>query len=167
MDSSVWITIAGILGTLGGTFGGVWLGNYLQNRNMKRQREWNLQDQKREWTRKQRQEKFNRILEYVEGSLLYIFKGKLVLQIGSEKQKDELLFSYPEQYTHAITIIPDIINIDKELAELVKNFSFSFEGTDKIIKDGDIKISEKEQILMNIAGQIQRRITILLEETFD
>jgi hypothetical protein len=167
MDNSIWVAVAGILGTLGGTLGGVWLSNFLQDRHLKQQREWNFQDQKREWIRKRKQEMFRKILEFIEGSLIYIFNAKYIIQFGTEEQKDELLIKYYEQSTHAMTLIPEIINEDKELTEITNKFVSSFEGIDKIIEAGDMKISEKEKDLVIIAGKIQQRITKLLEKTFD
>ena len=68
MDNIVlWVALLGVIGTLGG----VYLGNWLQSRNIRQQRDWMLQDQKREWVRRQRREEFERILEYVEGTLQY------------------------------------------------------------------------------------------------
>ena len=73
MDNIVlWVALIGIIGTLGG----VYLGNWLQSRNIKQQRGWMLQDQKREWMRRQRLEKFERILGYVNGTLQYVAKAK-------------------------------------------------------------------------------------------
>lgn len=163
MDSSIWIALIGIIGTLVG----VWLGSFLQNSNVKRQREWDLVDWKNEWIRKQKQEMYKKILEFVEGSLLYIHQGKFIFNFGTEEQKSELFLKYQEKSTHATTLVLDMLNDDKELTDLVNKFISGFEGTDKIIEAGDIKISEKEQFLYGIAANIKQRITKLLEKTFD
>lgn len=163
MDSTIWIALIGILGTLAG----VWLGTFLQNRNLKRQREWDLHDRKDEWIRNQKQEKFKRILDFVEGSLLYVFKAKFIMQFGSKIQQNELVTEYQERFVRAMTIAPETASEDKKLAELVEKFGSSFEGTDKIIKDGKVDYSEKEKSLMELAGQIHLRISQLLVKTFD
>jgi hypothetical protein len=72
-----------------------------------------------------------------------------------------------EQWVYAMTILPDVLDEDKRLADLVRNFSLGLEGTQELIKEGNINISEKEKILITLAGQIHQRINKLLYETFD
>ena len=56
---------------------------------------------------------------------------------------------------------------DKQLADLVLEFSQNLEGTKDIITSKSFDISDKEQHLSKLAGLIHQRIDKLLEETFD
>jgi len=164
MDNIVlWVALVGVIGTLVG----VWLGNWLQSRNLKRQREWMLRDQKREWVRRQRREKFERILGYVNGTLQYIAKAKWILQFGSKELKEELFLKYAEQAAVTLAIVYTMRGEDKKLADLLLEFSQDLEGTKDIIASKSFDVSDKEQHLSNLAGLIRQRIDELLEETFD
>ena len=164
MDNIViWVAAIGVIGTAVG----VLLGNWLQSRNIRRQREWMLRDQKREWVRRQRREKFERILEYVEGTLQYVLKAKWILQFSSEKLKEELFLKYAEQAALTMPVVYTIRGEDKQLADLVLKFSRDLEGTKDIIASKSFEIGDKEQHLSKLAGLIRQRISKLLEETFD
>ncbi len=164
MDNIVlWVALIGIIGTLGG----VYLGNWLQSRNIKQQRGWMLQDQKREWMRRQRLEKFERILGYVNGTLQYVAKAKWILKFSHEEKKEELVLKYLEQAVSVMAISHTIRGEDKQLADLVLEFSQNLEGTKDIITSKSFDISDKEQHLSKLAGLIHQRIDKLLEETFD
>jgi len=164
MDNIVlWVALIGVIGTLGG----VYLGNWLQSRNIKQQREWMLHDQKREWERRQRQEKFRRILEYIIATLQYLLKAKWILPFGSEKLKDELVLKYMEHAAWIMALSYTVGDEDKQLADLLLEFSKNLEGTKDIIASKSFDISDKEQHLSKLAGLIQQRIDKLLEETFD
>jgi hypothetical protein len=160
----LWVALIGVIGTLGG----VCLGNWLQSRNIKRQRDWMLQDQKREWVRRQKQEKFERILACVDGALQYILKAKWIAKFSSTDKMEELFLKYVEQAVPVWSLSFTVRNEDKELADLLAEFFRGLDGTgDIIIKDRSFDISEKEQYLSELAGQIKQRINKLLEETFD
>ena len=161
MDNIVlWVALIGVIGTLGG----VYLGNWLQSRNIKRQRDWLLQDQKREWLMEQRQEKFERILGYVEGTVQYVIKAKWMIEFGSDERTEELFIKYSEQAALAMPLSYTIE--DKELADLLLQFSQCLAETGGVIASKSMEISDKEQHLLKLAGLIKQRIDILLEETF-
>lgn len=168
MDNTViWVTIIGVIGTLGAGLGGVYLGNWLQSRNIKQQREWMLEDQKREWVRKQRLDNFERILGYIEGTLKYISMAKWIINFGSPERKEELFLEYMKQAASVGPVIHTIVSEDKQLADLVLEFSLALEGTGDIIRSKNFDITDKEQRLSKVAGQIKQRINELLEKTFD
>ena len=160
----IWVALIGIIGTLGG----VWLGNWLQSRNIKRQRDWMLQDQKREWLRRQRGEEFERILGYVEGALEYVLKAEWILQFSSEERKEELVFRHAEQAALAMPIVYTTMSKDKELADLLFEFAQkSKDVTSALLAKDHSKLDITGQRIAEIAGLIRQRINKLLEETFD
>ena len=162
MDNVVWVAIAGLSGTLAG----VWLGNWLQSRNIKQQREWMLQDQKREWMRKQKRDKFERILGYVEGTLQYLSKMNLTLKFKSTDKAEELILNYSDQAASLMAIHHVIENEDKKLADLVLEFS-QILATFNTSAGKDFEIDGKEyRRLSRLAGSIRQRIDELLEETY-
>lgn len=168
MDNTViWVTIIGVIGTLGAGLGGVYLGNWLQSRNIKQQREWMLEDQKREWARKQKLDNFERILGYIEGTLKYISMAKWIINSGSPERKEELFREYMKQVASVGPVIHTIVSEDKQLADLVLEFSLALERTGDIIRSKNFDITDKEQRLSKVAGQIKQRINELLEKTFD
>lgn len=126
-----------------------------------------MQDQKRDWIRRQRQEKFEQILRYVDGTLQYIAKAKWILQLGSKEQKEELVLKYAERAYSNLPRIYKLRDEDEGLSDLLLQFSQALEEIEDAINSISCDISDEEQKLSKIAGQIQQRIKKLLEETFD
>ncbi len=165
MDNIVlWVALIGIIGTLGG----VWLGNWLQSRNIERQRAWMLQDQKSEWLRRRRLDEFERILKYVEGTLEYLLKAEWVIKVNSEKLKEELILKHSEQAASAMPIARTMMVKDKELADLLLKFTQIGENiTSALMSKDPSRVDDVAQRSADVAALIRQRVNKLLEETFD
>ncbi len=165
MDNMViWAAVIGV----GGTAVGVCLGNWLQSRNIRQQREWMLQDQKREWLRHQRQEEYQRILEYLQGKIEYILDVERVIESGSAERKDELFRTHAQRTASAMPVIFTMMGEDKELADLLLEFDKCGKGISEALSVGDSsRLSDIGRQSSGFAGKIRRRLNKLLEETFD
>lgn len=165
MDNIVlWIALIGVIGTLGG----VYLGNWLQSRNIKQQRDWMLQDQKREWVRRQRQEKFERALEYIKGMLEGILKVELILQSGSKDLQQQELLKLKEIIASGMPILYMLREEDKKLAKMIDDFDHNLQMANRAINANEYsKLDSIGQDVTKLVGQIRQRMYQLLEETFD
>lgn len=165
MDNIViWVGIIGV----GGTLFGVWLGNWLQSRNIKQQRDWILQDQKREWLRNRRREEFQRILEYLESSIEYTLKSEWVIKVGSKEEQAELYHIYAHRAASAMPIIYTMMGEDKELADLLFEFGQCGKEATQALQIGDYsKLSDAGRRASEFAGLIRQRLNKSLEQTFD
>jgi hypothetical protein len=166
MDNIViWVAIVGVIGTLSG----VGLGNYLQNRNIKQQRDRMLQDQKREWVRRVRQEEFKHILEYVENSLEYLLKAEWVYRDFSREEAKGLIIKHNEKAASALPIIYSVMGKDKELSSLLNQFAKDLKIVDKVMRGEPINttLDTTGQHLSEVAGVIRERVNTLLEQTFN
>ena len=165
MDNIViWVALVGVISTLVG----VYLGNWLQSRNIRQQREWMLQDQKREWVRKQRREEFGRILAFVEGTLELVLRGEGILKAMSKEKFEDFFLKYKEQTALAMPVIYTIMGEDKELANLLLEFNQNKkEAFDALPASDRSKLDSTRQRIAELAGLIRQRINKLLEETFD
>lgn len=163
MNSSFWIALVGIVGTLVG----VWLGNFLQNRNLKRQQDWLLHDQKSEWLRKQKKDDFNRILAYIETTLnLLTTIGNTLKSVSKEKQ-DELILDFKKQVASVIPTIEAIKINDKEFTDLFDKFIYEKDEIFNIIFSTKDASKGNATNIIKVAGQIKKRINDSLAETFD
>ncbi len=159
-----WVAVIGIASTAGG----VCLGNWLQSRNIKQQREWMLQDQKREWLRNRRQEECQRILEYLQDKIEYILEVERVIESGSAERKDELFHTHAQRTASAMPIIFTMMGEDKELADLLLEFDKCGKGISEALSVGDsFKLSEIGRQSSEFVGLIRQRLNKLLEGTFD
>jgi len=141
MDTSViLVTLIGVVGTLGG----VWLGYWLQEQNTRRQRDWMLEDQKREWVRKHRQDTFDRTWAFVEGILKYLSVGKVTLNFGSSEEQRKLIVGLQEQWASSAPVIHTLAIEDKQLDDLVQDFSLALQGTKAILDRKNFNISDTE-----------------------
>ena len=165
MDNIViWVGIIGVVGTLVG----VWLGNWLQSRNIRQQREWILRDQRREWVRNRRREEFQRILEYLESRIEYTLKTEWVIKFGSKERTDELYLTYAHRAASAMPIIYTMMGGDKELADLLFKFEQCGKEATQALQVGDYsKLSDAGRQESEFAGLIRQRLNKLLEETLD
>ena len=159
-----WVAVIGIASTAGG----VCLGNWLQSRNIKQQREWMLQDQKREWLRNRRQEECQRIFKYLQDKIEYILEVERVIESGSAERKDELFHTHAQRTASAMPIIFTVMGEDKELADLLFKFDVCRKGTREALLGSDSsRLSDIGMEASEFAGLIRQRLNKLLEETFD
>jgi len=166
MDNIVlWVALVSVISTLAG----VYLGNWLQSRNIRRQREWMLQDQKREWVRAQRREEFEQVLKYLEGTIEFALTGAWVLQFSSQERQDDLFLSYREKVASVMPIVhTTMVGEDKELVELLSKFvQIAQEITNALLAKDQRKLDVIANRLSEIAAPIRQHFKQLLEETFD
>ena len=160
----IWVALVGVIGTLVG----VYLGNWLQSRNIRRQREWMLQDQKREWVRRQKEQDLERVREYIEGTLEYVLKAQWIIKFSSAERKEELFLEHARRIALGLPIIYTTMSKDKELADLFLKFSQNIKETESAFLANDSsKLDITAQRIAEIAGLIRQRVNKLLEETFD
>jgi hypothetical protein len=165
MDNIVlWVALIGVIGTLGG----VWLGHWLQSRNIKRQRDWMLQDQKLEWTRLQKQEKLKPIEAFVEDTLKVILKEQSVTPLLPREQRLREIEKYKERTAEAMPNIYIVMGEDRELADLLVEFEKRKDAAFDALFTSDADQRElTARRLAEIAGEIKHRISNSLQETFD
>lgn len=163
MDSSIWIALIGIIGTLAG----VWLGTFLQNRNLKRQREWNLQDQKHEWIRKEKQEDYTKILLYIEGTIKLLAMLGDTLKSLSKENQENLFVELNNQLASVVPIIEGYRTKDETLVNLIDEFNQEKGKIIKVIQTTKDASKGNADDLLKIAGKIKNRINDSLVDTFN
>lgn len=163
MDSTIWIALIGILGTLFG----VWLGYFLQNQNLKRQREWLLHDQKSEWLRKQKNDDYELILTYIEGTMKYLTLIGDTLKSLSPAKLEELNLEFNKQIALVLPILEGMKNDEKELYELMGEFVKEKDDLFKTIINTKNASKGDANKLIKMAGQIKIKINESLAKTFN
>jgi hypothetical protein len=163
MDS-VWVALISVIGTLSGVF----LGGWFQSRNIKRQRDWMLQDQKREWVRLQKQDKLKPIEAFVEDTLKVIIKGYRVTQLLTPERRLQEVEKYKERIAEAMPNIYIVMGEDRELADLLVEFEKRKNAAFDALMTSDAgQLDLTAKSLAEIVGEVKRRISNSLQETFD
>ena len=163
-DIVIWVALIGVIGTLLG----VCLGNWQQSRNIRQQRKWILQDQKREWTRNRRQEEFRRIQAFVDGTLEQVLKMEGMFKLGLKKQLDESFLKYKELTASAMPVIFMTMGEDGELANLLVEFEKKKnEAFDALLANNQSQVDSSGKRIAELAGLIRKHTEKLLEKTFD
>lgn len=165
MDNIViWVALIGVIGTLLG----VCVGNWLQNRNIKQQRKWMLKDQKSEWVRLKKQEKLKPIEAFAEDTLKVIIKGYRATQLLTPEKRLQEVEKYKERFAEAMPNIYIVMGEDKELADLLVEFEKRKNAAfDALITNDAGQIDLAAKSLTEIVGEVKRRISNSLQETFD
>ena len=164
MDNSICIAIITIIGTLAG----VLLGNWLQSRNTKQQRKWMLDDQKREWIRRKKQEDYTLILEFINSTLANILHAQDELTSQTIEKRGDLLIKYKEKIANAMPVTIKTMREDKELADMLVKFEKKKNGAfDAFAKNDPTRLNDVINSISGLGGSIKQHLDESLEKTFD
>jgi hypothetical protein len=165
MSETFWVAIVGFISTLLGVF----LGYLLQRCSAKRQREWELEDRKRELVRRQKEPQFDIVRNWVKTTITYLTHSELSLDkplpLYSPDELSEKLKEWEAQAAEAKATIWSRLG-DEKLGKLCTSFWEVAIGLSSAIREEDeSKIDMLTDQMAKVAAEINRRIDKLWEET--